>query len=271
MRYLHKFEDIEEFEEQYFGSGYTEPWTSLTEEDGRVKYNKCQCEWVDLGFSSGNLWARWNLGAMDETEEGDAYAWGELETKSEYYLDNYKFYDETLPGSDSQRITKYNSNDGLTTLETCDDVVKSIACKGGWCIPTYEDFEELMYGTEKVYETRNGVDGVACYSMTNGNSIFFPSTNKCWSSTLCTGIILYAFFFGFCGEVVTIGDTLRNEGLAIRPVYKNGGSNNTRGAKKNRNSNVLDRSDNPTVIDGNRFYLVEFLKKEDSKDKGDEK
>lgn len=38
-------------------------------------------EWVDLGLPSGTLWARYNVGATNETEIGSYFAWGETEQK----------------------------------------------------------------------------------------------------------------------------------------------------------------------------------------------
>lgn len=47
---------------------------------------------VDLGLSV--KWAKFNIGASDEYEKGDLFAWGELETKEEYTQDNYLYYDK---------------------------------------------------------------------------------------------------------------------------------------------------------------------------------
>lgn len=44
-------------------------------------------DYVDLGLSV--KWAKWNFGAKSIDEQGDLYAWGELETKSKYILANY--------------------------------------------------------------------------------------------------------------------------------------------------------------------------------------
>ncbi|MBQ5747368.1 MAG: PEGA domain-containing protein, partial [Bacteroidales bacterium] len=41
-------------------------------------------EYVDLGLPSGLKWATCNVGADSPEEYGDYYAWGEIETKSEY-------------------------------------------------------------------------------------------------------------------------------------------------------------------------------------------
>ena len=49
-------------------------------------------EWVDLGLPSGTLWAKCNLGAENETDAGDYFAWGETETKKDYKLYRWSKY-----------------------------------------------------------------------------------------------------------------------------------------------------------------------------------
>ena len=44
---------------------------------------------VDLGLSV--KWATYNVGASNPWEEGNFYAYGEIEPKSEYTLENYKW------------------------------------------------------------------------------------------------------------------------------------------------------------------------------------
>jgi hypothetical protein len=39
-RYLHLYETTSDFEADYNGTAYTEPWVSLTEQSGGVNYNK---------------------------------------------------------------------------------------------------------------------------------------------------------------------------------------------------------------------------------------
>ena len=41
-------------------------------------------EYVDLGLPSGLKWATCNVGASSPEEYSDYYAWGEVNTKSEY-------------------------------------------------------------------------------------------------------------------------------------------------------------------------------------------
>ena len=48
-------------------------------------------EYVDFGLPSGVLWATCNVGAESPEEEGERFAWGEIEPKSIGSLNNYKF------------------------------------------------------------------------------------------------------------------------------------------------------------------------------------
>lgn len=49
----------------------------------------CNEQAVDLGLSSGTIWAGWNVGATSAEQCGNYYAWGETKTKKEYSNFNY--------------------------------------------------------------------------------------------------------------------------------------------------------------------------------------
>lgn len=66
--------------------------------------DELQPEYVDLGLSV--KWATCNVGASKPEEAGCHYAWGELEEKDNYIVENYKFYES----DDYHHINKYNSN-----------------------------------------------------------------------------------------------------------------------------------------------------------------
>lgn len=51
----------------------------------------CNEQAVDLGLSSGTIWAGWNVGATSAEQCGDYYAWGETKTKKEY--SNFNYFD----------------------------------------------------------------------------------------------------------------------------------------------------------------------------------
>lgn len=66
---------------------------------------------VDLGLTSGLLWAKCNLGTTEPTKLGDYYAWAEISTKKKYSAETYKHYkwaDYKL-----KRIKKYNAEEAV--------------------------------------------------------------------------------------------------------------------------------------------------------------
>ncbi len=128
---------------------------------------------VDLGLSSGILWADMNIGAKDETDPGEYYAFGELETKSTYTQESYKFYDK-----DKKTYSKYNKD--KTTLDAEDDVVTQ---KWGskFRMPTDTELEELNSNCTWTYTTRvnssgSTVHGSEVKNNSTGATIFIPES-----------------------------------------------------------------------------------------------
>ena len=99
-------------------------------------------EVVDLGLTSGTLWATKNVGAANPQDYGGYYAWGEVETKAIYSWETYKY------GTSSTTLTKYNTLeangtvDNKTVLEA-EDAAATANLGNGWAMPTTEEFQEL--------------------------------------------------------------------------------------------------------------------------------
>ena len=187
---------------------------------------------IDLGLSSGTLWASWNLGASSPEEYGAYFAWGETTPKNNYDWSTYKF-------GESSNFTKYNTTDGLTELQLEDDAANVILGKD-WRMPTHQ--EELELVNECTWESVE-LNGISGYKVTgpNGNSIFLPrgglydgtdydcdgttisNANTCgwyWSSTLNS--VGSAYAQGLCffpSLLANVGDHERCDGHNIRPVY----------------------------------------------------
>ena len=128
---------------------------------------------VDLGLTSGNKWASWNIGATKASESGDRYAWGELETKGTYTSTNY--FD-----------TGYTIHTNIKGTEY--DVAKE-EWGGKWRMPDEIDFLELFEECNLTWGTNDDVEGLVVTSKLNGNSIFFPiypgsDVGDYWSSTI---------------------------------------------------------------------------------------
>lgn len=133
-------------------------------------------EYVDLGLPSGNLWAKTNVGAVNEYDYGNYYAYGETQTKNYYLLGNYKWYDQ-----DYNKYTKYGEeyNNVLHSLLEEDDVA---AKKWGkmWHTPIHSDYIELLENCTSTWEEKNGVWGRKLTGV-NGNSVFFPAAGFVYS------------------------------------------------------------------------------------------
>ena len=180
-------------------------------------------KFIDLGLPSGLLWAETNVGAETATDYGNYYAWGETETKTSFSWDTYEL------GKTSTSLTKYNSKDKKTVLESEDDVASvkwSPLCR----IPTQAEFAELynannctLTWTSKTTSSKETVSGYTVKSKKNGNSIFIPTSGYkkadtyvnngngfYWSSTLISDDTANAYFF------LITKDKYNNEGKGAR-------------------------------------------------------
>jgi len=183
-------------------------------------------QYVDLGLSSGTMWATFNIGATKPEEYGSYFAWGETTPKSAYSWSTYAH------GNASNNLTKYCSGDSKTVLDLEDDAARA-NWGGSWRLPTMAEWYELMNSDNCSWESAemNGVDGFKVMSKSNDRWIFLPlagyydgenrslagSEGHYWSSSL--------------NECETAAELLmqstypedannnRNRGLPIRPVW----------------------------------------------------
>lgn len=125
---------------------------------------------VDLGLSV--KWATCNIGAANDTEHGNRYAWAETVTKStDHSWSDYKY------GTSSSALTKYNATDKKTTLELCDDAA-NVNWGGSWRMPTQAEIQELIDNTE----WRHTGNGYYKYGKKEGyteNYIYFRAGSGC--------------------------------------------------------------------------------------------
>ena len=177
--------------------------------DGGLNGHEC----VDLGLPSGTMWATCNVGATTPEGCGDYYAWGETEPKTNYDWSTYQF-----GNGDHRQLTKYCSDagygyegftDSLTVLLPEDDVATA-NWGNGWCIPTLEQYKELIQNTTNDWTTINGVGG-RLFTAPNGNALFIPAAGfydrdelggvglygTYWTSSLNTSYPCSAWVFGF--------------------------------------------------------------------------
>ena len=124
-------------------------------------------EFVDLGLTSGTLWATTNLGANSPEEYGLLFQWGNV--------DGYD-YDEVLKLKKSTAIPSttsgkyYSIND---RLEEYDDA--AYVNTNNYHIPTLEQIKELINETENEFDELHGIPGRKFTSIKDPNKwIFIP-------------------------------------------------------------------------------------------------
>ena len=179
-------------------------------------------EYVDLGLPSGLKWATCNVGANKPEDYGDYFAWGEVNTKSEYSPKKYKF---------GFLMT------GFLNLITIGGIKKYDAARynwgGKWRIPTKAELQELCDKCTWIWMSQNGVEG---YKVTgpNGNSIILPAARYriwtllgdagsygfYWSSTPNESDSYYAYGLSFNSSTHGLDYYNRYLGQSVRPVIE---------------------------------------------------
>lgn len=208
--------------------------------------NSQEHEYVDLGLPSGTLWAACNVGASKPEDYGDYFAWGEIQPKTKYDLDTYK-YSKTkkrLFKKNEEFFTKYCNGtkygydgftDGLTELQASDDAA-AVNWGNDWYTPKKEQWDELMANTNSEWTTRNGVEGRLFTSKKNGQCLFLPaagyrwndefcsvgSLSPYWSSSLISDDPYYAWYFYFHSGNTDMYVSDRFLGLSVRAVRSSG-------------------------------------------------
>ena len=187
-------------------------------------------------------WAKSNLsdkGLCTNPEDyGDYYAWGETESKENFFWSTYKFCTsgdswDNVKFSKYNTISSYGSIDNKTVLEPEDDVA-SVKLGGKWRMPTDAEWTELRNKCTWTWTTNYNGTGVMgqIVTATNGNSIFLPaaglrngtsldyvgSDGYYWSSSLFTDAPCYAWFVEFFSDDVYSYMYNRYYGQSVRPV-----------------------------------------------------
>ena len=254
MNHLRKFE----LENDYLQAkdSFVYPNVSYIVEKNLLHYMKnTKYDFVDLGLPSGLKWAAWNIGATKPEESGLYFAWGEdkgyVVTRGELQNESQGVYTAVITNADGSETTKtfaydysdyehyengvytkYNSTDGLTTLENEDDGCS--LTKKTMRMPTYDDCVELVENTTSAWTENyndSGINGLTLTSKTNGNSIFVPAVGAVdsgvlyyfglygyfWSSSLSSSVE-GAFDFGFNSGGLVVGDGIRLFGIPLRAV-----------------------------------------------------
>lgn len=176
-------------------------------------------EWVDLGLSV--RWATCNIGASSPSEYGGYYAWGETETKTEYFSENSITWGQDISDiSGDPRYDAATANWGE-----------------GWRLPSSDELKELVDECTWVWMTEDGHGGFKVTGP-NGASIFLPANGyklfdfetssvgelgHYWSSSPKTenyedGEGADMLYFNNESDKGSVFGTARWHGLSIRPV-----------------------------------------------------
>lgn len=131
-------------------------------------------EYVDLGLSSGTLWATCNVGANSPEEFGDFFAWGETTPKEEYNWSTYIWCN----GSNNT-LTKYCEDSSFGTVDNkieldLEDDAAYVNWGPSWCMPTLRQIQELC-ACHFEWTEINGVGG-SLFTGHNGNTLFLPAS-----------------------------------------------------------------------------------------------
>ena len=190
-------------------------------------------QWMDLGLPSGLLWADRNVGADNPEDYGNYYAWGETTPKEVYWWITYAY------GNAYDTLTKYCNDsyyglngftDNLTTLVASDDAATA-NIGGDACMPTEDEWQELIDNTTGTWTTLNGVYG-RLLTASNGKSVFLPAAGSrygtdlnfagkrgyYWSSTLYMDSPSHARYFLFGSYYQTMDHNSRDHGFSVRAV-----------------------------------------------------
>ncbi len=200
-------------------------------------------DYVDLGLSSGTIWATCNVGADKPEVFGDYFAWGETESKVENeYFSNYSWSSYKYCEGTYETLTKYCTNgaygriDGKDILETIDDAV-AVLWGGDWRTPTTSEIQELI--DECKWEwvadyNGTGIAGCVVSSKKKGNTsaIFLPAAGYrydfgiydegygafYWASKTHEEHSCHAYYLYFDADIANVSYYYRAHGRSLRPV-----------------------------------------------------
>jgi len=191
--YLKQFETQAAYEAAE--SGLILPNVSLTLDNNAVHYKpwvdpcisekvETTYEWVKIG---GVKWATKNVGAKTITDYGQYFSWGGVNGFTADQVTGgcrvFSWADYELANGSESDITKYNSSDGKTVLESVDDAV--IANLGGsWRMPTKDEFQSLIDATTNAWTSITidnvTVSGIMFTDKTDSSkTLFFPAAGRC--------------------------------------------------------------------------------------------
>jgi len=129
---------------------------------------------IDLGLSSGTLWADRNLGADAPEKAGDYYRFG-----------------ETVPFTEKSPEYTYDKIEG--NIAGTDRDAATVNLGKNYRMPTFDQNKELLDECKWKWTKKKGVNGMKVTGP-NGNSIFFPASGFRYYSN---GSLYYVGSYGY--------------------------------------------------------------------------
>ena len=248
-KFISNFETTAELATFSATTEFGRPHVSLTKDNSEIHFFKDPCssekvkttyEWVEIG---GVKWATKNVGALTVTDYGQYFSWGGVngftadQVSGSCHSKAFSWTDYELGngGSSAADMTKYNSTDGKTVLESSDDAA-TVNMGSGWRIPTEGDFNALSAATNNTWVTNYGGSGVAGRLFTDKTDsskvLFFPAAGLCsngsvyvvgssgyyWSSALYTSPVINGRYLNFSSGDCYMSDSNRCSGFSVRGV-----------------------------------------------------
>lgn len=151
---------------------------------------------VDLGLTSGTLWASKNIGADQPYESGNYYGWGDVTgNKTVNSASQYgpTSYDGTQYFYESSYGTKYYWQD-CTQEEYSSYDIAAYQLGDKWTMPTVDQVVELLNETNYQMTYLNGVRGFKFVNKKDANKwIFIPCAGYKMSGNLYQNGFLYVW------------------------------------------------------------------------------
>ena len=191
---------------------------------------------IDLGLPSGTKWACCNIGANEPTQEGEFYAWGELEPKLSYDYKTYKYCHPYYNDYGNVHVMEGYEYEYIgTDISGSQYDVAHIKWGANWKMPTKKQIQELVDYCS--FKWSNKGKGGVYLTGPNGGNIYFPAGSVkydhehagggcwIWSSTLVPEIegqnLSYILLYGPAGAFYNNWDSeSRVIGLNVRAVIE---------------------------------------------------